>query len=53
MSLDESKCKLMITKPDGMTISVAQAINGGDFQVSYCCKNCKTNGSCDVDGEGY
>lgn len=51
MSLNEHNCKMYITEPNGMKLSVARAVNGGDFQARYVCKECKN--PCDDDGEGY
>ena len=49
--LNEKECNVYITEPNEIRLTVAQAINGGDFQASYCCKGCKVQ-NCD-DGEGY
>ncbi len=34
-------CELYITEPNGIRLTVAAAISGGDFQAVYCCKDCK------------
>jgi hypothetical protein len=46
---NEKLCGRYIMEPNGLEISVAKAINGGDFQAARCCKNCKMNCEDDED----
>ena len=51
MVMNEKACKTYITEPNGLRLTVARAINGGDFQACQACKGCAVD-NCD-DGEGY
>jgi hypothetical protein len=47
--MNEKHCKIKIVEPNGMRLTVARAINGGDFQASHACKGCKN--PCDQDDD--
>lgn len=38
--MDETQCNIYITEPNGVRVSVAKAINCGDFQAERCCIAC-------------
>ena len=38
--MNEKTCAKKILYPNGLFISVAKAINGGDFQIYHLCEKC-------------